>query len=24
LRRPRVPPNARDALLFPATVPSGF
>ena len=24
LRRPRAPPNARDALLFPATVPSGF
>ena len=24
LRRPRVTPNARDALLFPATVPSGF
>ena len=21
LRRPRAPPNARDALLFPATVP---
>ncbi len=24
LRRPRAPPNARDALLFPATVPSGI
>ena len=24
LRRPRVPPNARDELLFPATVLSGF
>jgi hypothetical protein len=22
LRRPRAPPNVRDALLFPATIPS--